>query len=74
VVAGLVPEAPASRSGIREGDMILAVNFREVATREELYQEMWKHPAGAHLRFSILRGDRRTTIEVVSGDRAEFYR
>jgi S1-C subfamily serine protease len=74
VVAGLVPEAPASRSGIREGDMLLAVNFREVATREELYQEMWKHPAGALLRFSILRGEERTTIEVVSEDRAEFYR
>jgi S1-C subfamily serine protease len=54
--------------------MILAVNFREVATREELYQEMWKHPAGSLLRFSILRGDQRTTVEVVSGDRAEFYR
>jgi S1-C subfamily serine protease len=74
VVAGLVPEAPASRSGIREGDMLLAVNFREVATREELYQEMWRHPAGALLRFSILRGEERTTIEVVSEDRAEFYR
>lgn len=74
VVAGLVPEAPASRSGMREGDMLLAVNFHEVATREELYQEMWKHPAGALLRFSILRGEERTTLEVVSEDRAEFYR
>jgi len=74
VVAGLVPEAPASRSGMREGDMLLAVNFHEVATREELYQEMWKHPAGALLRFSILRGEARTTLEVVSEDRAEFYR
>src|SRR5574341_1037796 len=73
VVAGLVPEAPASRSGMREGDMLLAVNFREVATREELYQEMWKQPAGALLRFSVLRGEERTTIEVVSEDRAEFY-
>ena len=74
VVAGLVPEAPASRSGMREGDMLLAVNFHEVATREELYQEMWKHPAGALLRFRILRGEERTTVEVVSEDRAEFYR
>jgi S1-C subfamily serine protease len=74
VVAGLVPEAPASRSGMREGDMILAVNRREVATREELYQEMWKQPAGAPLRFIVRRGEQRTTIEVVSEDRAEFYR
>ncbi len=74
VVAGVVPKAPASRAGIREGDVILAVNFREVATRQELYQEMWKHPAGDRLRFSVLRGAERTTVEVVAADRAEFYR
>jgi serine protease Do len=72
-IAGLVPEAPASRSGIREGDVILAVNFHEVATRSELYQEMWKHEAGEPLRFSILREGRRTIVEVVTVDRAEFY-
>ncbi len=74
VVAGVVPEAPASRSEIREGDVILAVNLHEVATRQELYQEMWKHEAGEPLTFSILREGRRTTIEVVTTDRAEFYR
>ena len=73
-VAGVVPEAPASRAGIREGDVILAVNFREVATRRELYQEMWKHEAGEPLRFTILRKGRRTTVEVMTVDRAEFYR
>jgi S1-C subfamily serine protease len=72
-VVGVVPEAPASRSGIREGDVILAVDFREVATRSELYQEMWKHEAGEPLRFTILREGRRTTVEVMTVDRAEFY-
>ncbi len=74
VVAGVVPEAPASRCGIQEGDVILAVNLREVTSRQELYQEMWRHAAGEPLRFSILRDGRRTTIEVVGQDRAEFYR
>lgn len=73
-VAGVVPEAPASRSGIHEGDVILAVNFREVATRPELYHEMWQHEAGEPLRFTILREGRRTTLEVVTVDRAEFYK
>lgn len=74
VVAGVVPEAPASRSGFREGDVILAVNFQEISTRSELYQEMWRHEAGDALRFSILREGQRTTVEVVTADRAEFYR
>jgi serine protease Do len=74
VVAGLVPEAPATRSGLREHDVILAVNSCEVQTREELYREMWKIPAGNPLRFRIQREGRPTTVEVVSADRAEFYR
>jgi S1-C subfamily serine protease len=45
-----------------------------VETRQELYQEMWKHQAGAPLSFSILREGRRTTVEVIATDRAEFYR
>jgi S1-C subfamily serine protease len=74
VVVGLVPEAPASRFGLKEGDVILTVNFREVETRQELYQQMWRHEAGEPLRFGIERGSERTNIEVVSADRAEFYR
>jgi serine protease Do len=73
-VAGVVPEAPASRSGIHEGDVILAVNFREVTTRPELYQQMWQHEAGEPLRFTILRQGRRTVVEIMTVDRAEFYR
>lgn len=74
VVAGLVPEAPATRFGLREGDVILAVNACEVLTRQDLYREMWKVPAGDPLRFRIQREGEPATVEVVSADRAEFYR
>ncbi len=74
LVAGVVPEAPASRFGLREGDVIVAVNRREVTSRPELYEEMWRHEPGAALAFSLLRDGRRTTVEVVTTDRAEFYR
>ena len=73
-VAGLVPDGPAARAGVQEGDVIQAVNFTEVATREEVYRQLWRQSAGAVVRFGIARAKERLTIEVASGDRAEFYR
>ncbi len=74
VVIGVVPNAPADRAGLREGDVILAVNSCEVATRSELYRELWRQPAGTLVRLGLLRGNERLTVEVESVDRAEFYR
>jgi len=73
-VAGLVPDGPAARAGVRDGDVIQTVNFAEVASREELYRQLWKQPAGAVVRLGILRETERLMIEVASGDRADFYR
>jgi serine protease Do len=72
VVAGIVPRSPAE-SGIREGDLIQALNFREVANRQGLYRELWKHAAGATIRVAIVRKGQSLTIAVTIADRAEFF-
>jgi len=74
VVSGLVPDGPAALGGIREGDVIVAVNFSEVTTREELYRHLWMQSAGAVVRLGVLREKERLVIDVASADRAEFYR
>ncbi|MGH7423213.1 MAG: S1C family serine protease, partial [Candidatus Methylomirabilales bacterium] len=38
MVAGLVPGGPAEAAGIREGDIIIAVDFCSVETRRDLYE------------------------------------
>lgn len=73
-VAGIVPQSPAAAAGVRAGDVIQAVNYRDVATRREFYRELWKQSAGATIRLGIVRDERRVTIDVASADRAEFYR
>ena len=73
-VAGLVADGPAVRAGIQGGDVIQAVNFTQVATREELYRQLWKKPAGAVVRLGLLRDTDRLTIDVASVDRADFFR
>ena len=74
VVSGLVPDGPAALGGLREGDVIVAVNFAEVTTREELYRHLWTQSAGAMVRLGVLRKKERLVIDVASADRAEFYR
>jgi S1-C subfamily serine protease len=73
-VTGLVPDGPAATAGVREGDVIVAVNFAEVESREDVYRKLWKHEAGAVVRLGVLRDSERITVEVPSMDRAEFYR
>jgi S1-C subfamily serine protease len=74
VVTGLVPNSPAAKAGMHEGDVITVVNFVEVGNREEAYRQLWKNEAGAVVRLGILRDSERSTVEVPSMDRAEFYR
>ncbi len=74
VVSGLVPDGPADRAGVQAGDVVVAVDFAEVATREEMYRHLWERSAGSVVRLAVLRKAERLVIDVPSTDRAEFYR
>lgn len=74
VVSGLVPEGPAARCGIKEGDVVLAVDFQSIGTRQDLYGALWRKRAGERVAFTVKRGSAKEVVEVASGDRAEFYK
>ena len=73
VVAGLVPEGPGERGGLREGDVILRVDREEVDSRPTLYAALWRHQPGERLVFEVMRDNRLHRVEVVGADRSEFY-
>ncbi len=74
VVGGVVPGSPAERFGLKEGDIILTVEQKEIRSRPELYQEMWKKRPGERISFRILRDQQALDVEVIGGDRADRYR
>jgi len=74
VIGGLVPNGPAAKFGMAQGDIILSVGKKEIRTRQELYQEMWKKRPGERISFHILRDDQSFDLEIVGGDRADRYR
>src|SRR5262245_11320752 len=74
VVAGLVPNGPGARSGVREGDVIVGLDSREVPTRKDLYLTLWRHAPGEKISIEVLRDNELRVVNVVGGDRADFYK
>jgi serine protease Do len=73
-VAGVVPGAPAAKSGMQEGDVILSINGEEISSRRHLYETLWKGKAGDAIELTLYREKAFKTIGVVSESRAEFFR
>lgn len=74
IVGGVVPNGPAAKSGLQQGDIILTVERKEIRTRQELYQEMWRKRPGERISLRVLREDQSFDLEVVGGNRADRYR
>lgn len=73
VIAGLLPGGPAERAGLTQGDVILAIDEREVATRRELYEQLWSHRAGERVALRVYRNSDVQTFEITSADVEEFF-
>ena len=54
--------------------VLVGVGVVRLTSRREFYTELWKHRPGEPVLLSLLRGGTPKAIEVVAGDRAEFYR
>lgn len=74
VLTGVIPGGPADKAGLERGDLILSVDGRAVATLRELYGEIWKRGPGEALGLQILRDSAIRVVDVVAGDRYEFFK
>lgn len=72
LVTGVTPSGPAEKSGLQQGDIILAVEGQDVQTRPQLYRELWKKRAGDVITFHVIRGDGSLDVQVASRDRWDF--
>jgi len=73
-VTGIVSDGPADRAGLARGDLILSVDGHSVSTLRELYTALWRKGPGESLSLQILRDSSIRIVEVVAGDRYQFYR
>lgn len=74
VVAGLSPSSPARAAGLRPGDVIVQLNGRQVASREEFYRALWQAPMDRDVQVTVRRPGGMEAIAVRPVDRYRFYR
>jgi serine protease Do len=69
LVAGLAPQGPAQRSGLEQGDVVLAVNGKTVTSASDLTRQVAFSSPGESLRLTVLRDGHEQTLTVRSGVR-----
>ncbi len=66
---------PADKAGLKSGDIILAVNRKEVSDLAGFYRKVWAlGGAGVEVPLSVLQGNRTRYISIRSADRYQFLR
>lgn len=72
VIAGLLPDGPGDKAGLKAGDVVLAIDGQEFSDRRSLYEQLWKRRAGDTILFRVFRNNAVHTIAVVSASVEEF--
>ncbi len=67
-IVSIEENSPARRAGLRERDLIVALNGQNVANVDDIHRLLSGLPAGTTLRLSILRGGERRELQVIPGE------
>jgi len=67
VITSLSPKSPAVQAGLRQLDVILAVDGKAVKSDEDLRTAIFAHRIGDTIRLKIQRGERTMDVDVKAG-------
>jgi S1-C subfamily serine protease len=73
-ISGVVPGGPAEASGLQRGDLLVSVDGHAVQDLRQLYRTLWRKRPGETVGMQVLREEAIHVIDVVAGDRLEFYK
>ena len=73
IVAEVQENSPASKAGIKSGDIIIAVNGKKVEDANDLQKYIMRNPPGTEVTVTVLRDGKRKNIKVKLGSWEEDY-
>jgi S1-C subfamily serine protease len=73
-VSGVVPGGPADAAGLQRGDLLVSVDGQAVHGLRQLYGVLWERGPGEVIGMQVLRGEAIQVVEVLAGDRYEFFK
>jgi len=65
VVAGIEPDSPARKAGIREGDVIVALDGKPVAGVDDLHRLLTDAQVGARCQLTVIRHTEQLSLSIV---------
>jgi serine protease DegS len=72
VIAGVMPRGPGEKAGLQQGDLVIAIDGKDVTDRRFLYDELRHRQPGENINLKVLRNNRVHQLEIPS-IRAEDY-
>jgi len=73
-ISGVVPGGPAESAGLQRGDLLVSIDGHAVQNLRQLYRTLWRKHPGETVGMQVLREESIHVIEVLAGDRYEFYK
>ena len=73
-VSGVVTGGPADAAGLQRGDLVLSVDGEPVRTLRDLYARALAPAARPGVAMQVLREESIHVVEVLAGDRYEFFK
>ena len=67
-VVSVEEEGPAHRAGLRDGDLLVGVNGKSVASVDDIHRLLTGWSAGSPLSLTILRNGERLQVQVIPGE------
>jgi serine protease Do len=71
IVASIVPGGPAAKAGFQQGDVVIAINGKEIDDNRDLTRRVAALPAGTKAAFSVVRQGAPRTLTAQIGQRKD---